>query len=546
MCAAKLAVISVLLFSGHPSAAAGQETVCGSVKDQTGAAIADARVELRGGGSRWNADSDSAGEFCFQQIASGSYELVVKREGFKTEQKEVTVFPGESLRVAIMLAISTARLEVTVVEGASDPASLNVAETKFNTGLIEKLPSESVNAAMSSVLTLATPGVAADSNGVFHPLGEHAETSFSVDGQPISDQQSRIFSNQISLNTIEEMRTIQGAPPAEYGDKTSLIVEARTKSGLDAGRTKGTVSAGYGSFDTPVASATFSWGTQTVGNFFAADGINSHRFLDSPEFQPLHANGNAANAFDRFDWRPSDVTAIHLNLSAAHSWFQVPNTYNQQYDGQDQRQHMSSFNAGLAFSRLLTSSLVLTANTWVRQDLVNYYPSANLVSDRPATLSQSRRLTSTGLRTDLAYSHNRHTVKGGLLVQVTPISEAFQTGLTDPAFNSPCVDAEGTPVPNPALISGTQCASAGYSSNPGFQAALLPYDLTRGGSLFQFHGRAVIKEESAYLQDSIKLGELYFNLGLRYDHYDGLSHGVPYPVQRKPGALERDRSGRSR
>ena len=65
-----------------------------------------------------------------------------------------------------------------------------------------------MNAALSSILTLATPGVAADSNGVFHPLGEHAETSFSVDRQPISDQQSRIFSNQISASTERRGRNL--------------------------------------------------------------------------------------------------------------------------------------------------------------------------------------------------------------------------------------------------------------------------------------------------------------------------------------------------
>jgi hypothetical protein len=186
---------------------------------------------------------------------------------------------------------------------------------------------------------------------------------------------------------------------------------------------------------------------------------------------------------------------------------------------------MSSFNAGLAFSRVLTPSVLLMANSWVRQDRVNYFPSGNLFSDQPATLSQSRLLTSTGGRTDLAYVHGRRAIKGGFQLQVTPISEEFQTGLSDPGFNSPCVDAEGTPVSDPALTSTAQCAGAGYKNNSGFQSALMPYDLTRGGTLFQFRGNSVIKEESAYLQDSIKLGDLYLNLGIRYDNYDGLSKG---------------------
>ncbi len=53
----------------------------------------------------------------------------------------------------------------------------------------------------------------------------------------------------------------------------------------------------------------------------------------------------------------------------------------------------------------------------------------------------------------------------------------------------------------------------------------MPYDLTRGGTLFQFRGAATILEESAYLQDSVKLGEFNLNFGLRYDNYHGLSDG---------------------
>jgi hypothetical protein len=225
VCAAKLAVISVLLFSGTSCEAALQAKICGVVEDQTRAAIPGVSVKLTSAESSKTISTDASGQFCFSDLEPGGYELELRGANFRVEQRRLELRSGQSLQLAITLTIQTAAQEVTVVEGAADPDSLNVAKTQFSKGLIENLPSESVNAAMSSILTLTTPGVAADSNGVFHPLGEHAETSFSVDGQPISDRQSRIFSNQISVNTIQEMRTIQGAPPAEYGDKTSLIVE---------------------------------------------------------------------------------------------------------------------------------------------------------------------------------------------------------------------------------------------------------------------------------------------------------------------------------
>jgi hypothetical protein len=48
----------------------------------------------------------------------------------------------------------------------------------------------------------------------FHPLGEHAETSFVIDSQPVSDQQSRIFSIQLSPNA-QSVEVLTGVPPAE-------------------------------------------------------------------------------------------------------------------------------------------------------------------------------------------------------------------------------------------------------------------------------------------------------------------------------------------
>ena len=98
-------------------------------------------------------------------------------------------------------------------------------------GLFDKVPLESQSSSLSSLVTLTTAGVAADSNGLFHGLGDHASNSFSVDGQPITDQQSKIFSNQLPSDAVESLEVIEGAPPAEYGDKTSLVIVATTRSG---------------------------------------------------------------------------------------------------------------------------------------------------------------------------------------------------------------------------------------------------------------------------------------------------------------------------
>src|SRR5262249_1402973 len=119
--------------------------------------------------------------------------------------------------------------------------------------LFDKLPLESQSSSLSSLVTLSSPGIAADSNGLFHGMGDHAENSFMVDGQPITDQQSKVFSNQIPLDSIPSMEGISGAPPAEFGEKTSVVINATTRSGQGMTRPTGSVTASYGSFGTSTA-----------------------------------------------------------------------------------------------------------------------------------------------------------------------------------------------------------------------------------------------------------------------------------------------------
>ena len=78
--------------------------------------------------------------------------------------------------------------------------------------------------------------------------GRSRENSFSVDGQPITDQQSKVFSNQIPLDAVQSMEVISGAPPAEYGDKTSVVINVTTRSGQGVTTPHGSVTASYGKF----------------------------------------------------------------------------------------------------------------------------------------------------------------------------------------------------------------------------------------------------------------------------------------------------------
>ena len=162
---------------------------------------------------------------------------------------------------------------------------------------------------------MTTPGVAADSNGLFHGLGDHASNSFSIDGQPITDQQSKVFSNQLPSNAVQSIEVIEGAPPAQYGDKTSLVIVATTRSGQGITTPTGNIYTSYGTFGSATAGFDLSYGAKNWGNFVEIDGLNTGRFLDPPEFTVLHAKGNEENAFDRIDYTLTPADSIHLDLN---------------------------------------------------------------------------------------------------------------------------------------------------------------------------------------------------------------------------------------
>jgi hypothetical protein len=120
---------------------------------------------------------------------------------------------------------------------------------------------------------------------------------------------------------------ISGAPPAEYGGKTSLVIVATTRSGQGVTKPTGSISSSYGSFGSATAGFDLAYGGKKWGNFIEADGLNSGRFLDPPEFAVFHDKGNEQNVFDRVDYNFTAVDSIHLDMNYSRSWFQTPNSY---------------------------------------------------------------------------------------------------------------------------------------------------------------------------------------------------------------------------
>src|SRR5208282_5719705 len=180
-------------------------TIEGTVQDAAGAAIPGASVDIANpvSGYRRAATTGPDGTFRFTNVPFNPYHLVVKAAGFALFTQDVDVRSGVPVTVTIALKVGAASSTVVVEENGGDLIENDPTfHTDVDRRLFDRLPLESQSSSVSSLVTLASPGVAADSNGLFHGLGDHAENSFSVDGQPITDQQSKVFSNQIPADSI--------------------------------------------------------------------------------------------------------------------------------------------------------------------------------------------------------------------------------------------------------------------------------------------------------------------------------------------------------
>jgi len=526
----------VLFLSLAIGAAYGQSnsgSINGTVADPSGAVVANAKVEIHNPVSRYDRSTttDGKGNFSFLNVPFNPYHMVVSAQGFGQQAQDVDVRSIVPLDLKISLRVTSSSETVTVEANATDLIENNPTfHTDVDRNLFDKLPLESASSSLTSLVTLSTPGIAADSNGLFHGFGDHAENSFSVDGQPITDQVSKVFSNQLPVDSIQSLEVIGGAPPAEYGGKTSVVIVATTRSGQGVTTPHGTVTTSYGTFGTSTIGGDLAYGGKNWGNFISADGLNTGRFLDPPEFVVFHDKGNEENVFDRVDFQFSDKDSLHLNLGFTRSWFQTPNSYDQQLQTctvltadcnvthttavnpltggllglTDQRSQIRTFNIAPSLTHVLSSNAVVTLGAFVRHDQYNYYPSNNFFSDlgplQDETVSQLRFLTNAGLRGSWSYVKGIHNIKIGATYEQTFLTEN-----------------DGFAIINPGLLPTCPVAFAAQC------ATLVPYDLTTGhGQFYHYHGHTDVKELGMYAQDTITKGPWNVSLGLRGDIYNGL------------------------
>lgn len=240
--AATLLSILVVL-AGAVCAQQTTATFYAVVTDSSGGTIPDATVTLthEGTGAVLTRTAGSLGEAIFDFLRVGSYVLRIEAKGFKRlEGKGIELTAAQNVRQTFVMEVG-AMTEMVSVEGSA-PLINTVSSEQLNTFDMSKvmdLPMFRRNytgiLAVNTGVTMAAEGVRM--NGV----GKNG-VSYTVDGTDAGgNPEGRYSSNYLqpnlidimSIEAIQEVHTIKGVPPAEYGNMVAGQVNLLSRSGTN-------------------------------------------------------------------------------------------------------------------------------------------------------------------------------------------------------------------------------------------------------------------------------------------------------------------------
>jgi outer membrane receptor protein involved in Fe transport len=176
---------------------------------------------------------------------------------------------------------------------------------------------------------LQAPGVVQDSYGQLHVRGDHANLQYRINGVLIPESIAG-FGQSLDTQTIQSVKLLDGALPAQYGDRTAAVVDITTKSGSELGN-GGSIGVTGGSFGTFNPSASF-WGSSGDWSyFFTANYLQNDVGIENPTASrtPIHDNTNQVKGFGDVTYLINNDTRLSLMFGFSNNRFQIPNNPDQ-------------------------------------------------------------------------------------------------------------------------------------------------------------------------------------------------------------------------
>ncbi len=329
-------------------------------------------------------------------------------------------------------SVATAETERVVVQSEALDVSReqivpSLGATRYTVGP-DRLDSQAQgeNASFNQTI-LRFPGVAQDSFGQLHVRGEHANLQYRIDDVLLPESIPG-FGQELETRFADNISLITGALPAQFGFRTTGVIDIHTKSGAAFQQSEASVYVG--SFDTIKPSFESGSVIGKLSSYVSTSYLHSGIGIENPtgSSNPIHDNTDQDKLFGYFSYIFDETSRLTLLLSGNHSDFQIPNNPGQTgaftdmgrstFDSSklDENQTEQSSYAILTYQKTV-DDFSMQASIFTRYSSVLFRPDdvGDLIFNGVAS-RVDRDILSNGVELDASYKLNdQHTLRGGLL-----------------------------------------------------------------------------------------------------------------------------------
>jgi outer membrane cobalamin receptor len=468
-------ILLLLLFAASTLGQSNTGELRLKVSDPSGLGLR-ASVVLVSEANQFNAtySSDDAGNITIKRLPFGLYKIAIEHNGFARFSDTVEVRSVTPTDYSAKLTIAAASSSVVVKDSETliDP---------YRTGDINRLGSDDIENRVSSLpgrslqdLVNSQPGWLYEGNAVLHPRGSEYQTQIVVDGIPLTDNRSPSFGPEIEADDIQSLSIYTANFPAEYGRKMGGVVELNTVRDSREGF-HGQVVLSGGSFDTAGAFAMgqYQWGKNTLG--VSASGDMTDHYLNPVVPQNFTNRATIGDFAVRYERDLTDHDRLSVSLRHELSRYQIPNEQVQEAAGQLQNADNFETMGTVSYQHIFSPNVVGDFRGMVRDNSNDLF--SNPLST-PVIAFQHNYFREGYFKGSVSIHHGRHEWKVGVESDATYLHERFSDIITDFTQFDP-----GTP------------------------------------PTFSFVSDRPDLEQSAFVQDQIRLGRWTVSAGLRWDHY---------------------------
>jgi outer membrane receptor protein involved in Fe transport len=459
------------------------------------------------------------GRYVFSGVAPGVYSVIGEKDGFDTATAIVSLEAGAGASADLMLSTKQA-LDLAVIAQRLDEARLGIqpqigaSSYTLSRQSVDNQPG-GANAPLNQVI-LQAPGVDQDNlaNGGIHVRNEHLGVQYRINGV-ILPEGVTFFGQGLSPRFVNSMDLITGALPAEYGLRTSGILDIQTKSGLFA--PGGTVSLYGGSYGTIHPSAEYGGSVDGYNYYLSTDFLQSSHGIDAvtPKYNAIHDDTEQTHAFAYLDKILDSSSKVSLVAGLFDGQFQIPNNPGQptnpaitflngapvsSFDSRnvDERQTETSQFAVLSYLRS-EQELNFEVSAFTKYSTIEFHPDALAdIAFNGIAQGVVRRSFANGVQADGSYKIGTdHTLRAGTLLT----GERVNADTTSSVLIQDGTSAQGNP-------------TFGSTSATSFPTTIVDNHAKTGWTY------------SAYLQDEWRITPtVTLNYGGRFDVVDTFVEG---------------------